>query len=487
MVRFAAALTLAISLLGTAVHGSEIMLLDFWSPSCGPCMQMKPVIQALETARYPIRQIDTSRDWQLARQFNVERIPCFVMLVDGKEVDRVVGYTSSEQLQEMFEKAKDIVVQGQRVRGQSPDAKLNAAAADIPRVSAVGPSVPTEPEWPAPQPVPTANAHGAAATVTESTTKLLAATVRLKVEDENGHSFGTGTIVDTRSGDALVVTCGHLFRESKGKGTISVELFDAQPQGVHVADQVPGQLISYDLERDIAMISISPKRAVSVAPVAPPKTSIERGDRVINVGCSNGQDPTILETRVTSRDRYQGPPNIEAAGAPVEGRSGGGLFNMQGQLVGVCFAADPEGNEGLYSALESIHGELDRLGLKDVYAKGDPRSAAGQPIVRAQELAQEPLAPIEPAGSSVPVAESQATIVEGPARAAITPPETLNEAERAAWEEIVERAGKYEVVVIIRPQEPGGESEVITLNGVSPHFAKGLAELNSAPQGNLKR
>ena len=48
--------------------------------------------------------------------------------------------------------------------------------------------------------------------------------------------------------------------------------------------------------------------------MAPPRSTVERGDRMVGVGCSNGQDPTVLETRVTSLDRYQGPPNIEASG-----------------------------------------------------------------------------------------------------------------------------------------------------------------------------
>ncbi len=109
---------------------------------------------------------------------------------------------------------------------------------------------------------------------------------------------------------------------------------------------MPGEVISYDLERDVALVSIRPSHPVCVAPVAPPRTQIARGDRAASVGCSNGQDPTVMATRVTWLDRYQGPPNIEASGAPVEGRSGGGLFNEQGQLVGVCFAADYEGNKG---------------------------------------------------------------------------------------------------------------------------------------------
>ena len=124
-------------------------------------------------------------------------------------------------------------------------------------------------------------------------------------------------------------------------------------------------------------MSIRPNAAVRVAPIAPTDTIIERGDRVTSVGCDHGKDPTALATRVTNVDRYQGPPNIEAGGAPVEGRSGGGLFNSAGQLVGVCFAADYEGNEGLYTALASIHDELDRLGLSDVYrtaGAGDDRA-----------------------------------------------------------------------------------------------------------------
>jgi thioredoxin-like negative regulator of GroEL len=102
------ALAFAAILLGVPAAGSEILLLDFWSPSCGPCLQMKPTIRSLEQARYPIRQVDTSRDAMLARQYGVERIPCFVMLVDGQEVERKVGPMTSEELQAMFGRAKSI-------------------------------------------------------------------------------------------------------------------------------------------------------------------------------------------------------------------------------------------------------------------------------------------------------------------------------------------------------------------------------------------
>ena len=93
--------------IGIAACGAEtIVLLDFWSPTCGPCMQMKPTVESLVNAGYPIRQVDVSREPELAQQYNVTGIPCFVMLVDGQEVDRVVGATSSERLQQMFTRAQ---------------------------------------------------------------------------------------------------------------------------------------------------------------------------------------------------------------------------------------------------------------------------------------------------------------------------------------------------------------------------------------------
>jgi thiol-disulfide isomerase/thioredoxin len=415
MVRFAAAaLALAATLHGILARGNELVLLDFWSPTCGPCIQMKPTVQSLINARYPIRQVDVSREPELARQYAVTGIPCFVMLVDGQEVDRVVGATSSERLVQMFD------------RGRS---------------------------------------------------------VRLRVEDAQGQSHGTGTIIDAREGEALVITCGHLFRESKGEGPVTVELFETGPQGVRLVEKLTGLVIpgSVDLERDLALVSIKPSRPVCVAPIAPPRTVIARGDRAASVGCSNGQDPTVVPTRITWLDRYQGPPNIEAGGAPVEGRSGGGLFNDQGQLVGVCFAADYEGNKGLYAGLESIHGQLNRLGLDEISGQADTgtmadssvgghESLASTPVVRGQE----PLAPVAPVPESSATTPAGSVAIIPPSDGEAAPP-NLSATELAAWEEIMSRAATHEVVCIIRPKEPGGQSEIITLDSVSPEFVRALA------------
>jgi hypothetical protein len=332
--------------------------------------------------------------------------------------------------------------------------------------------------------------------------QLIGSSVRLRVDDPGGHSYGTGTIIDARSGEALVITCGHLFRDSKGKGAVMVELFAATPEGVRVVEQVPATIVDYNLDRDIGLVSIKPAGAVRVAPVASTDTLIDRGDRVTSVGCDHGKDPTALATRVTNVDRYQGPPNIEAGGAPVEGRSGGGLFNAEGRLVGVCFAADYEGNEGLYTALASIHDELDRLGLSDVYrqagaattaqgpAATTPEGVAATPIFRGQEPPQQAV-PVDDTGAfpSSPTTEG-ATVPVTPiaaTSAAIASSNGLSPAEQAALEEILRRRVDAEVVCIIRPKDPSGKSEVITLDRVSPEFVQALAERTNAVPATTTR
>jgi hypothetical protein len=64
------------------------------------------------------------------------------------------------------------------------------------------------------------------------------------------------------------------------------------------------------------------------------------------------------------------------SGQPAKGRSGGGLLNSAGQLIGVCNAADEKNHEGLFAATSLLHALLDDARLTYVY---DDRSGAPGP------------------------------------------------------------------------------------------------------------
>jgi hypothetical protein len=280
----------------------------------------------------------------------------------------------------------------------------------------------------------------------------------LTIEDATGRSFGTGTIIDSRGGDALVLTCGHIFRESQGQGRIGVDLFGpGAPQGV------AGRVVSYDLEKDVALVAIRPGVPVQVAPVAPKGQPVAKGDQVVTVGCNNGGPATAIYSRVTSLDKFLGPPNLQVAGLPVQGRSGGGLFNAAGQVIGVCNAADPADNEGLYAALPSIHGQLDKAGLSALY-----QGQAAQP-------------PVALASASAAINATPAAMNGTPTAAPL--PTSFNAAEQAVLNQVQAGAETAEVICIVRSHNnPQAKSEVITLDHASSAFLRQLAVDRQAQQ-----
>lgn len=463
--------TLLVCLILTLCHtaaAAEVVLLDFGSATCGPCREMRPVVQRIAAAGYDVRHIDIARDTALAAQFKVDQVPTFIAIVDGREYARMIGTGSFEQLQEI------LTPRGENVRGQSPDPMSSQAMAPQAQPSQALPTQAMNATAAAPMANPFGNPPPAASTTpsgpAKSHDKLLEATVKISVEDADGTSAGTGTIVDARDGAALLLTCGHLFRTSAGKGPIEVTFYKATPAGAQVKETAQGQLLNYDLERDLALVIVRPQSPVQALSIAPPNTPISPGANITTVGCNGGDNPTAIDSQITTIDRYQGPPNVEVAGAPVEGRSGGGLFNTAGQLIGVCFAADPQSNEGLYASLPSIQAKLDSLNLGMVY-----QSPAGQNAVsQVTSLQEAPVAPTE----DIAIRGQDELVDRLPDEfASVTndSPKSLSTSEQAALEEIQRRGLKSEVICIIRAHDPEGKSEVITLNNVSPEFVNSLA------------
>ena len=445
----------------------EAELLDFSSRGCGPCQQMRPTVRQVESSGYHVRHIDISREPDLAQRYGVSRVPTFIALVENREVARITGPASFTKLVEML-KVSDQKLRGQSLQSGFPRGQAGAVApsnrtfrqqpsvtppANLPRVDSV--SVTTTP-----------GSLRSPDAALASNQPMLRATVRIAVDDPEGVSTGTGTIVDINSGHALVLTCGHLFRSSEGKGKIEVTLFDAGVQGAQPTETVEGKLLNFDLERDLAVLVIKPRATPTHLPIGSIDTNLSPGVEVSTVGCNEGADPTVVRSHITSLDRYMGPPNIEVAGAPVEGRSGGGLINRDGQLIGVCFAADPESNEGLYCALPAIHQQLDEWNLSMVYQASAAPTAS-------PTLDQAPVEPIAMRGQDVFPALD--TIANDSA-----PSAELSPSEQSALEEIQKRGRNSEVICIIRPLDPHGKSEVITLNSVSPQFVQALANPSSS-------
>src|SRR5579859_2447082 len=62
---------------------ADNVLLYFFADWAGPCQEMKPLISRLQRNGAAIRSINFDTEQALARQFDIQSIPAFVVIIDG--------------------------------------------------------------------------------------------------------------------------------------------------------------------------------------------------------------------------------------------------------------------------------------------------------------------------------------------------------------------------------------------------------------------
>lgn len=74
--------------------GGKTVLIDFWATWCGPCKMLAPVIEQLANERTDVTvcKVNVDEEQELAVKFGIQSIPTLVLLKDGKECGRAVGY-----------------------------------------------------------------------------------------------------------------------------------------------------------------------------------------------------------------------------------------------------------------------------------------------------------------------------------------------------------------------------------------------------------
>ena len=492
----------ALLLVSAAAAGQlpDNVLLNFSATWCGPCQQVKPTVNKLIRQGLPVRKVDVDREPALMRRFGVRSVPTFILLVGGKEVRRVKGYQSERNLRDLLAripKRTEPVKPVPHTAPPIPEAPPKSLYADrtpdrrfqLPR---------TEPGRRTGITIRGNNDGARLAKGTGIPVDPMAASVRIRVRDDNGINYGSGTIVDSRRGRSVIVTCAHVFRDVKGKTVVEVDLFEGNR-----VRQYTGKVLTYDLKADVGLVSIATEEPVATVPVAAVGTPIRNGDRVVGIGCGGGDPPKRLSLQVTGVNRYLGPDNLECTGMPKQGRSGGGLFDGKGRLIGVCFAAEPKNRRGLYAGLRPIHTMLKQANIRlgtsastQVAAATDSRTL---PETRrtntegtrsAVHVDQRQLALMQVPLSNGAKTEQVAEYDPGPFpavpqsrtqpepklnRSPIQQPRTPPEHQLKSVDDIVGKVGEAEVVCIIRPLgDPRAQSRVVIINRASPKFVRYL-------------
>jgi thioredoxin 1 len=79
-------------------------ILYFTADWCNPCKKTKPIVEQLNTEQIMAKFfiIDVDSDIERTKDFEIRSVPTFVVMKDNKEIHRVTGAQTRQQLEELI-------------------------------------------------------------------------------------------------------------------------------------------------------------------------------------------------------------------------------------------------------------------------------------------------------------------------------------------------------------------------------------------------
>ena len=485
------------------VSDQRTRLFFFTNHGCAPCKQVEPSIEALKGEGYPVETVYLGSDPGAAQkymnEYGVTHTPTVVLISGGKLQGRHKGIDiDAVTLKKWFELVG--VPSGAAFANTG-----NGKSAGGTKVVLSGQKSSSDPDWSSLSSFAksgTVSDDYSSPTMIKGTNRpananeqrAMQATVRLRVEDPEGISYATGTVIHNHEGECLVMTCGHVFRDAQGKGVITAE-YAFETGNPKTA---PGELIYYDADaRDIGLVSIKTNSNIVPVPIADRRAAIARGQDIFSIGCDHGDSPTIRRSRIKNKAAYDGAVKYDIFGRPVDGRSGGGLFTADGELIGVCNAAAVEVDEGIYTALETVYWQIAEVNLDHLFENGSSRSSSVPARLASTQVASNSAGDTRKSfGQSVPrnieaprpFGSSRQPGSDSRRLAAIPSSNFASGQNRTPvrWDDrsnsrLGQSAGDSdkEVIIIVRSKNNPARAEAITVNDPTPELLNYLNNMQS--------
>ena len=81
-----------------------VVLVDFYTTTCGPCRQLAPVLSQFEQqVGGRVRIVKINVELPGGQKFGIRSVPTLVLFVDGREVDTRQGFQNANQLHAMVQ------------------------------------------------------------------------------------------------------------------------------------------------------------------------------------------------------------------------------------------------------------------------------------------------------------------------------------------------------------------------------------------------
>ena len=94
------------SFLREVVRAELPVVVDVWSPGCGPCRMLEPIVMDLAAeyaGRVKFAEVNAAEAFETTARLGVMSTPTVVFVRGGREVERVVGFVGARYLREIID------------------------------------------------------------------------------------------------------------------------------------------------------------------------------------------------------------------------------------------------------------------------------------------------------------------------------------------------------------------------------------------------
>lgn len=89
------------------IKKNPLVVVDFWAEWCMPCRMLAPVVEELANeyaGKILFGKVNVDENPRTAQRFKIYGIPTLVIIRNGEEVDRLVGYMPKHQIKASLKK-----------------------------------------------------------------------------------------------------------------------------------------------------------------------------------------------------------------------------------------------------------------------------------------------------------------------------------------------------------------------------------------------
>jgi len=241
------------------------------------------------------------------------------------------------------------------------------------------PSSASSPRRPSPSPSPKPTASNVATPSDDLT-------FRPTVVVRRGTAQGSGTIIASLDGEALVLTAAHVVSGKEGTPEVEMHRYNLGRERTSRFDgewprTLAAEVAAMDRSADLAILRIGPiARLPYVALLDNGVKEPARGTVVTSVGIDLGEHLSSWLAHVDGVDWFlldrqtEERPFLLTTRSPEHGRSGGGLFLSDGRLVGVCIGRTEEPKRrrvGIFASIASVRHLLREHDLEETVGRSD--------------------------------------------------------------------------------------------------------------------